>query len=314
MARRKVSWLVWLRRLCQACFMLLFLYLFEQAVYHPINETGRHVKLFFQLDPLILLSSWLSSHQILSGLLLSIATLVVTLVIGRWFCGWICPFGALHTLFSSLRRQTTKEKLTSGGYSKRQKSKYYLLAALLAAALLGVNLAGWFDPFSVFYRSMAVAVYPTASDGVKSLFTWIYQTDPGMGKLKLTAITEPIYEVLRRSVLPTTQPHFFGMFLVAMVFLTVALLNLYRARFWCKYICPLGALLGVVGKNPLIQIKRKEELCNSCRLCVSDCQGGANPDVPNGWKPSECLYCLNCQSTCPHHAISFGLQVPGGKK
>lgn len=312
MARRKVSWPVWLRRSSQTGFMLLFLYLFLQAAYHPVNETGRHVKLFFQVDPLILISSWLSSHEIASGLLLSLLTLVVTILIGRWFCGWVCPFGALHNLLTSQRAQVTKEKLGTGCYTRWQKTKYYCLAAMLVAALLGINFTGWFDPFSFLYRSVAVVVYPGANDGVKWLFGWIYQTEPGVGKLKLTAVSEPIYEFLRRTVLATTQPYFHGTVLIAVLFLAVVLLNLYRARFWCRYICPLGGLLGIVGKNPLIQIRRNDESCNNCRLCVADCQGGANPDATGGWKPSECFYCLNCYSACPQGAISVGSRPPGG--
>jgi len=314
MARRKFSWLIWLRRLSQTCFMLLFLYLFLQTVYQPVNVTGQHVKLFFQLDPLILVSSWLSSHQVLSGLLLSLATLAVTIVFGRWFCGWFCPFGALHNFFSSLRTQKPKEKLARGGYSPWQKTKYYLLAALLLAALLGINLVGWFDPFSLLYRSVATVVYPMVNDSLSTLFGWIYQTDPGIGSFKVTTVSEPIYEFLRRTVVASKQPFFYGTLPIAVVFVAVILLNLFRARFWCRYICPLGAMLGVAGKNPLVQIKRNHEACNNCRLCVADCQGGANPDVTEGWKPSECFYCCNCQSACPHQAITFAIHVPGGKK
>jgi polyferredoxin len=314
MAGRKVRWPVWLRRSSQTGFFLLFLYLFLQAEYRPVNETGNHVKLFFQWDPLILASSWLSSHQILSGLLFSLITLGVTALIGRWFCGWICPFGALHNLLTSLRTQRAKDQIGTGGYSRWQKTKYYLLTALLVAALLGINLIGWLDPFSVLYRSMVTVIYPSANDGVKSLFGWIYQTDPGMGKFRVTAVSEPVYDFLRRTVLANTQPHFYGTVLIAVLFLAVVLLNLYRARFWCRYICPLGAMLGIAGKNPLIQIKRNEELCNNCRLCVADCQGGANPDTVQGWKPSECYYCYNCQSACPKRAISFTFHVPGGER
>ena len=314
MLRRKVSWPVWLRRLSQTCFMLLFLYVFLQAVYKPVNETGWHVKLFFQLDPLILISSWLSSHQILSGLLLALVTLAVTMLFGRWFCGWFCPFGALHNLFSSWRVQKTKAKLATGAYSPWQKTKYYILAAILVAALFGINLAGWFDPFSVLYRGMATFVYPAFNDAVGSLFGWIYQTDPGIGRFKVTAISEPTYDLLRRTVIASNQPYFYGTLLIALLFIAVVLLNLYRARFWCRYICPLGALLGVAGKNPLVQIRRNDEACNNCRLCVADCQGGADPNVTEGWKPSECFYCYNCHSACPHQAISFRFHVPGGKK
>ena len=314
MMRRKISWPVWLRRLSQSGFMLLFLYLFLQAQYQPVNQTGRHVGFFFLLDPLVLVGSWLSSHQVASGLLLSLVTLGATIVFGRWWCGWVCPLGALHNLLTSLRAQRARQKLATDGYSRWQKTKYYLLAALLVAALLGINLTGWFDPFSVLYRSTATVVYPGVADGVKSLFGWIYQTDPGIGKFKVTAISEPVYEFLRRTVLPTTQPYFYATVLIAVLFVAVVFLNFYRARFWCRYICPLGAMLGIAGKNPLVQIKRNNEACNNCRLCVADCQGGANPDIAQGWKPSECFYCYNCQSACPKQAISFRLHIPGGKQ
>lgn len=314
MARHRSSWVVWLRRCSQIAFVLLFCYLFLEIVYHPVNQAGRHVKLFFEADPLILISSLLATHQVVSGLLLSLLTVGVTVLFGRWFCGWICPFGALHTLVSARRAQTTKQKMQTGGFSRWQKTKYYVLAAVLVAALFGLNLAGVLDPFSLLYRSTATFLYPAGNDGSTALFAWIYQADPGVGRLKATAVAEPVYEFLRRTVLATTQPYFYGGVLIGLLFVGVVLLNLYRPRFWCRYVCPLGALLGVLGRNPVVQLKRKQELCNNCHLCVADCQGGANPDAAQGWKPSECLYCLNCQSACPHNALSFGFHLPEEKR
>jgi len=101
---------------------------------------------------------------------------------------------------------------------------------------------------------------------------------------------------------------------VAALLVAAVFLNFFRARFWCRYVCPLGALLGVAGKNPLVQIERNEAACNNCRACVIDCQGGADPDVKDGWKPAECFNCWNCQAACPHKAISFGIHVPGGRE
>jgi polyferredoxin len=266
------------------------------------------------LDPLALIFGWMAAHEIVASMLLALITLGVTLLAGRWFCGWVCPMGTLHNAMTAWRKAPAKARLMVGGYSKWQKSKYYLLGGLLVAALLGLNLAGWFDPLSFLFRSMAIFVYPAANDGVKSAFTWIYQTDPGVGSLRLTKITEPVYEVLRRHVLASTQPHFYGSFLIALLFVVILFLNFYRARFWCRYVCPLGALLGLAAKNPLVRLKRNDQLCNDCRLCVCDCQGGANPDVAQGWKPSECFYCWNCHEVCPEHALSFHVEVPGATK
>ncbi len=310
MARERASTAVWLRRTCQTFFGVLFVYLFLQTVYKPINQTGTGISLFFQLDPLTALSSGLGAWSIASGLLLGGLTLVVTLLAGRWFCGWVCPFGALHHLVTWFRGDRVKARIASGAYSDWQKAKYYVLVAMLAGCMVGLNLSGLLDPFSFLYRSLAIVVFPAVNDAVTSVFTWVYQADPGIGSFKATAVTEPVYEVLRRNVLAPSQPHYHGTFLVALLFVSALVLNLYRARFWCRYICPLGALLGVVGKNPLVRLHRSGDACNDCELCVADCQGGANPAGGDSWKPAECFYCMNCQSACSREALMF---VPKGR-
>jgi polyferredoxin len=308
-ARQRTPALVWLRRLSQTAFFALFVWLFLQTVYHPINTLGGHwVTLFFDFDPLVLLTVWLSGHAVAGGLLLGLVTAAGTVLLGRLFCGWVCPLGAVHTLFSSQRAARAKQKISVGGYSSWQRAKYGVLAVALGSALFGLNLVGWLDPFSLLFRSMATSVYPTASAGTQSFFGWIYDANPGIGPARVTAASEPIYEVLRRHVLPVEQPYYVGGFLIGALFVGIVALNLYRARFWCRYVCPLGALLGVAGKNPLIRVSRDLERCNDCRLCRTDCQGGADPD--GDWRPSECLYCWNCVDACPTQGIRIGFALP----
>ena len=311
MAKQRTSWVVWLRRVCQAAFLILFFWLFLQTAYHPINKTNGPVDLFFDLDPLVTLNAWLASHTVLRAMLFSLGTVVVTVLMGRWFCGWICPFGALHNLTTSLRGTKSKAKLEVGGYSRWQKVKYYLLTGFLAAGILGVNVVGWLDPFSFLYRSLATAIYPALNRAIVSVFTVIYDLNPGVGSVRLTGVTEPVYDVLRKHFLAVEQPYYWGGELMGLLFFLVIGLNFFRARFWCRYICPLGALLGILGKNPLIRLKKNEEQCNNCRLCLVDCQGGASPEKnQDGWKPSECFYCWNCKSDCPSQAIHFAITVP----
>lgn len=306
MNKKKTSRVVWLRRLTQAAFLLLFLYLFLVTAYYPINRVGGPVTFFFEINPLVWLASLLASRALETALLLSLLTLGVTSLFGRWFCGWVCPFGTLHHFFTSLRGTRLKAKLEAGDFSRWQRVKYYVLAGFLAGALLGVNAVGWLDPISFLYRALATAVYPALNSGTVSVFSWVYEKDPGLGPARVTSVTEPVYEFLREYFLAVEQPFFYGGILIGALFFGVLALNFFRARFWCRYICPLGALLGLVGRNPLVKLKINSSECNDCRLCLADCQGGASPASAAGWKPPECFFCWNCHSECPSGSVAFG--------
>ncbi len=324
--KKRTDPVVWLRRLVQLAFFVLFIYLFLETVFHPadlsldetgdiaIGETGGPVKLFFELDPLVMITTWIASHTIPTALLLALTVLVLTALTGRWFCGWICPFGALHNFFTSLRGGRKKAMIDRGGYTTWHKSKYYILIVFLAAALIGINVVGWLDPFSFFYRALAVALFPAFNWAVVAFSTWVYEADPGIGPLRLTLITEPLYAALRNNVLAVEQPFYHSGVLIGFLFIGIVALNFFRPRFWCRYICPLGALLGITGKNPTVRLIQDENVCTQCNLCLADCQGGADPHAKDGWKPAECFYCWNCKSSCPVNAISFQTDIPERKK
>lgn len=297
---------VWLRRLTQTVFLLLFLYLFLQTVYQPNGAKPGPITLFFDLDPLILLTVWLGGHAVSAALLLSLFTVAATLVFGRWFCGWICPFGTLHQLFTAMRGPKRKEKLRTAGYSVRPVAKYYILVISLFCAFFGANLAGWLDPFSFLIRSMATVVFPAVNSGIQGFFDWLYHVNP----LGISVASEPVYRVLRAYFLVLEQPYYFWGMLFGLLFGVVVALNFYRARFWCRYICPLGGLLAFVGKNPTLRLRVDAEKCKDCLDCVLNCQGGAEPHHQDTWKPSECLFCWNCRSGCPTGAITFSFKRP----
>jgi polyferredoxin len=118
---------------------------------------------------------------------------------------------------------------------------------------------------------------------------------------------------MRGYFLTLAQPHYYWGMLFGVMFGIVIALNFFRARFWCRYICPLGGLLGIVGKNPILQLNVDADKCKNCMECVVDCQGGAEPQSNETWKPAECVYCWNCHSICPTKAITFEFKVPGVK-
>jgi len=61
------------------------------------------------------------------------------------------------------------------------------------------------------------------------------------------------------------------------MFLGVVLLNMVRERFWCRYVCPAGALLGLVSRWNLVKLKIDAEKCNDCSLCALHCETQATP-------------------------------------
>jgi|WetSurMetagenome_2_1015567.scaffolds.fasta_scaffold02822_7 MauM/NapG family ferredoxin protein len=286
----------WARRSVQAAFLLLFLFLFLQTEQKGADELGYPVKLFLDFDPLLFLSTLLSSHAVAaSALWLSLIVLGVTAVFGRVFCGWVCPLGTLNNLVGAMKRWRLGDPVRGW-----HPVKYYLLVALLVASLFSVQVAGVLDPLSLTVRSFSLGVYPAVNKGLNSGVDALY----GMNSKGVTAVADVVAKVLQKTILAFTQPHFFQGAAIGLLFLAILLLNLVEKRFWCRYLCPLGALLGVAARWAPFK-REAAESCNACSLCGKDCQGAARPGGKGEWLASECFYCFNCDDPCPKGAVTF---------
>ena len=71
--------------------------------------------------------------------LLALLTVAVTLVFGRVFCGWFCPFGTLHNAVASVRRQFRRVVKRTEQFSRWQRAKYFVFIALLVMTALGAQ-------------------------------------------------------------------------------------------------------------------------------------------------------------------------------
>ncbi len=298
-------WIVWLRRLVQGICLLLFLHLLLGTRTRPEGAPGSFSRIFFNLDPLALLSTWLAAHAVPAVMWLAVLTLLVTLLFGRIFCGWVCPLGTIHAMASALRSAPKKILMHTGEWTAWQRSKYYLLTALAVMALFGVHWVGVFDPISLLVRSTTTALLPATQFTVEEGANAIYRSDPHVGPLHLTSFTEPVYRFLRDQVFVSSRQAFNGGTVIFLLFLGIVALNLFRKRFWCRYVCPLGALLGTLALRPAFRLVTDTEACGGCNLCTVNCQGGALPNKPNEHLPSECFVCWNCIPQCNKKAISF---------
>jgi len=99
-------------------------------------------------------------------LALGLVTVISAIVLGRAFCGWVCPFGTIHHFISWLSGlpRSRKERIAAAAYRPWFGLKYCILAGVLTAALLGVQQAGLLDPMALLTRSITGAVLPALDD------------------------------------------------------------------------------------------------------------------------------------------------------
>ena len=299
-----------LRRLSQiVCFLFFLLLLLRTEYRGPAHGSGGEirlpfpVRLFFELDPLAGLSNALASHALYRGLLWSLLTILCTLFLGRIFCGWICPMGSIHHFFSSLKSESKlgKRLVESNRYKRWQTTKYYVLFAVLAATALGSGLVGWVDPFSFLVRSMGMSILPGLNYALNASFQWLEHSRFAPVQMAGGAL----HFVFGATLLNFKQPYFRQGIFLGMLFIFVLSLNLRVTRFWCRAICPLGALLGIVSRWAVLGLQKDAKTCNDCNRCVLGCQGGDDPIGGARWRKAECLLCMNCVEACPEHSLAF---------
>jgi polyferredoxin/Pyruvate/2-oxoacid:ferredoxin oxidoreductase delta subunit len=287
-----------LRRISQGLFLILFLFLFVQTESKGSDTLGYPVKLFLDFDPFIFLTTVLSTRaqEIPTAFYLSITVILVTIVLGRVFCGWICPLGTLNNIVGSFKKRHAKRPPF---YLHR--IKYYILIALLVSSVFTLQFAGILDPISLLIRSFSLSIYPLINYGTRAFFDGLYNADiPGV-----VHISESIYSVMKKSILSFQQPYYHQGIFIGVIFLTILGLNLIEKRFWCKYLCPLGAFFGLLSRYSILK-REVSEGCTSCGMCDSVCQGAAFSENREEWRKTECLACFNCDDICPANAVSFG--------
>ena len=231
--------MTWTRRLrifYQAFFLLLFLWLLDRLVHGDLRDLPYSA--FHHADPLSMIGVALAAGMIPGALIWGLLLIVLTLLFGRFFCGWICPLGTLQQLTAwLLSPRSRRDSLSVNRYRRWYAVKYYLLALLLVLAALGSLQTGLLDPLSLTVRGMAAAVWP---------------------------------------VLPGGRP-LPGGWLAAGLLFGILLASRWIPRVFCRALCPLGALLGVFARFSLFRIHRSNAACTDCRLCTFACQGADEP-------------------------------------
>lgn len=287
-----------LRRLSQAAVFLLFAFLFVQTEYKDNDVLPYAVNLFLRLDPLVAGAAALAGRAAIALVWPALVTVLATVLLGRVFCGWVCPMGA--TLDAASATLFRSRPARAAVPARWRRWKFLVLFFLLGSALLGLQWAFFLDPISLLIRSLAVAVFPAINLALNGLFEALYRADLG----PVTHASEAAYGFLRDHVLAFRQPAFRSAAAVGLLFLAVVGAEAIQRRFWCRNLCPLGALLALLGRFGLVRRRVRDDACTRCGLCETDCRTGAIRNAL-GTDHGECVMCMDCRAVCPEEAIRF---------
>jgi polyferredoxin len=274
-----------LRRISQIIFLLFFFYLFLRASF-PLS-LKIPVDLYLRADPLLALSSIISDRVIISTFIFSLFFVLLTIPLGRVFCGWVCPLGTSLDIFSYV----LKNKIGKS-FKKLLSLKYYVLIFLLLGAIFTSQLIWFLDPIALYNRSLTLSLFPIVTGFFALVFDQLFQL------AFLQGFLSRIQLLLTSSLLPN-QVNFFRMSSLALIiFLTIFLLEFVSRRFWCRNLCPLGALYAFLSKFQILK-RRVTEDCTGCGICKDLCKMDA---IDNDFKKTldrECILCYDCVMDCP---------------
>lgn len=279
-----------LRRGMQVFWLNVFVVCFWLASFG--GRPAWPVDFFLFSNPLIALVHTVAGRALVGILSVSLAFLLLAVLFGRVFCGHVCPLG---TLFDAADRRPGRETGGAANHARLQglrRAKFLFLLAMVVAAAAGINLLGFGDPMVLLTRFATTVAYPAV----------VLLEAAGLAVLRPMAEWAGWVELsYLEPVLPSFEGAVFMMLLLVLLFVP----GRFITRFWCRYLCPLGALLASLGRWAPYR-RRAGEACRGCDACAANCPMGAIH--PGGVKTdrSECIACLECVRTCPEKAVRFG--------
>ncbi len=267
------------RRIIQTACLMLFLVLVFYVCWPQVTADYAdqiptrefiEAETFLALDPLVSLSTALATRAWIWSLTWAAALLGICLIIPSGFCGYVCPLGTLIDVFDwAIGKGTKRTRLPLRSWWIHL--KYYLLAGTLVAAGFGVLLSGFVSAIPVVTRGMLFVAGPLQLGVLKG---W-YQVPP-INSAQYVSIA---------------------------MFCLIFAVSLLGRRFWCRCLCPTGALFSIASLGRLTRRKVSPD-CTRCKRCIEACTFDAiREDFTT--RDANCTFCQTCGGACPPRAIDF---------
>ena len=236
---------------------------------------------------------------------------LITIVTGRFFCGWICPFGLYMDLITQLRKTFKIRYRNLSGKLNRvlHKLRYAILVFFLILPFLLGPISPWQWPLALFlvgpFKPITVLLGP--------LEPLIIPWKGGLEFYGLNVSYPYVSDIIFYSS---------GIFIWINVFVFIALTvvsSFIVRRFWCRF-CPTGASIAIVNRfrgfkwAPVLHINKIEEKCTKCGICKRVCPLQVTEVYEQkGGKitTSMCMLCFRCVEMCPYEDC---LEVKMGRK
>jgi ferredoxin-type protein NapF len=289
---------MFLRRTVQVLSLSLFLLTLASAVFSLSPWLPED--LFLNLDPLIMAGTVISARAFAWAFVPALIVLASGLFLGRAFCGYICPLGTtIDGTDRIIKPRTGKSQTGKPGTGRPppvrlRPVKYWVLAFTLGGAFAGVSFVFLASPLSLATRLYGLVVGPVLTLLTDRSLDLLRPLAQGLG---LEILTFAGLESQRFA----TQ--WFIIIFFGLIFGAVFL----APRFWCRYLCPSGALLGLISRFSLLK-RRVSEECIDCGKCQAACPMNAIPEEASATHHRECVLCRTCQEVCPVGAVRF---LPG---
>jgi len=216
-------------------------------------------------------------------------------ILGRFFCAWACPFGLFQDILGYVTSWIRKyEPTQETNLNSRQFGEFITGATLLFSTFIGINVAlgekaAVETAFDVFVEQPWAVLSPSAFlfIAIPLLFWW--------GGIENFFIWDKfvVIDII----------FWFRLFIFVFAFILV----IYIPRGWCRWFCPIGIIMGHLGKNSLLGVGRNISKCNHCGLCEDVCPMGVRilSHPAEKVRSPQCTNCLDCIAACPEDAMEI---------